>query len=66
MTSIPIELSKERAQRLKEMALKLGLSAEDLARVSVEDLLTEPDEQFQEIVQYMLKKNSELYKRLAA
>ena len=66
MTTITIELSNERLQKLQEMSLKLGISLEDLIRVSVEDMLAQPDEQFQKISTYVLKKNSELYKRLAA
>lgn len=66
MTMITIELPNERLQRLEEMALKLGVSMEDLIRISVEDMLTQQDEQFQKIATYLLKKNSELYKRLAA
>jgi len=39
---------------------------EDLVRVSVEDMLTQPEEEFRKAAQYVLKKNAELYKRLAA
>jgi predicted transcriptional regulator len=66
MTTITIELPSERLQTLQEMALKLGVSMEELVRVSVEDMLTQPEEQFRKAAQYVLKKNSELYKRLAA
>ena len=66
MTTITIELSSERLQKLKEMSLKFGVSMEELVRVSVEDMLTQPEEQFRNAAQYVLKKNAELYKRLAA
>jgi predicted transcriptional regulator len=66
MTTITIELPSERLQTLQEMALKLGVSMEELVRISVEDMLTQPEEQFRKAAQYVLKKNSELYKRLAA
>lgn len=66
MTTITIELPKERLQKLQEMALRFGVSTEELVRVSVEDMLTQPEEQFRNAAQYVLKKNSELYKRLAA
>ena len=66
MTTITIELPSERLQKLQEMALKFGVSTEELVRVSVEDMLTQPEEQFRKAAQYVLKKNSELYKRLAA
>jgi hypothetical protein len=66
VTTITIELPNERLQELQKMALKFGVSMEELVRVSVEDMLTQPEEQFRKAAQYVLKKNSELYKRLAA
>ena len=66
MTTITIELPSERLQKLQEMASKFGVSMEELVRVSVEDMLTQPEEQFRKAAQYVLKKNAELYKRLAA
>jgi antitoxin FitA len=66
MTTITIELPKDRVQKLQEMALKFGVSVEELIRVSVEDLLSQPEEQFRKAAQYVCKKNTELYKRLAA
>lgn len=66
MTTITIELPKERARKLQEMASKFGVSAEELVRASVEDMLTQPEEQFRKAALYVLKKNAELYKRLAA
>jgi len=66
MTTITIELPTERLQKLREMAQKFGVSMEELVRVSVEDMLTQPEEQFRKAAQYVLKKNAELYKRLAA
>ena len=66
MTTITIELPSERLQKLQEMALKFGVSMEELVRVSVEDMLTQPEEQFRKAAQYVLKKNADLYKRLAA
>ncbi len=66
MTTITIELPSERLQKLQEMAQKFGISMEELVRVSVEDMLTQPEDQFRKAAQYVLKKNAELYKRLAA
>ena len=66
MTTIMIELPRERLQKLREMAQRFGVSMEDLVRVSIEDMLTQPEEQFRKAASYVLKKNAELYKRLAA
>ena len=66
MTTITFELPDEHLQKLQEMARKFGVSTEELVRVSVEDMLAQPEEQFRKGAQYVLKKNVELYKRLAA
>jgi predicted transcriptional regulator len=66
MTTIKIDLPKERVRKLRELAAHYGVSPEELVRVSVEDMLKKPEEQFQEAVDYVLKKNDELYRRLAA
>ena len=65
MTTITIGLSDDRALRLKEMAARLGVSPEELVRVSVDELLARPDEEFERAVGYVLKKNAEFYRRLA-
>lgn len=66
MVTITIELTEEGLQKLKETASKFGLSMEQLARVSIEDMLTLPDAQYEKAMQYVLKKNAELSKRFAA
>ncbi|MBI5348010.1 MAG: DNA-binding protein [Chloroflexi bacterium] len=65
MTTITITLPDDRLQKLKELSSFFRISAEDLIRVSIEDLITRPDEEFERIVEYVLEKNAELYKRLA-
>jgi len=65
MTTITITLPDDRALELQELAKRLHVSAEDLLRVSLEEILTRPDEAFQQTVHYVLAKNAELYRRLA-
>ncbi|MEK7440147.1 MAG: DNA-binding protein [Chloroflexota bacterium] len=65
MTTITITLPDDRLQKLKELSSFFRISTEDLIRVSIEDLITRPDEEFERIVEYVLEKNAELYKRLA-
>jgi hypothetical protein len=65
MSTLTITLSEERFARLKEIATRFNVSAEDLARVGIEELLKQPDEKFAQAVEYLLTKNAELYRRLA-
>jgi hypothetical protein len=65
MSFITINLREEQMARLQEIAHRLGISVEDLARVSVEELLAAPDERFEHAADYVLKKNEDLYRRLA-
>jgi predicted transcriptional regulator len=65
MSSITITLSDERLAQLREIAARFNVKPEDLARVSIEELLTRPEDAFQHAVEYILSKNQELYQRLA-
>jgi predicted transcriptional regulator len=65
MTTITIALPEERLQRLKEIASRLGVAPEELVQASLEDLLTRFDQKFEQAADYVLKKNAELYRRLA-
>lgn len=60
-----IELSPGQAERLRREAERLGLTPEDLARAAVADLLATPDEGFRTTAERVLRKNEELYRRLA-
>lgn len=52
--------------RLEELAAKHQVTPEDLVRFSIEELVASPEEAFAEIAAYVLNKNEELYRRLAA
>ncbi|NOX20977.1 MAG: DNA-binding protein [Nitrospirae bacterium] len=65
MTSLTINLSDETLKLLKEKAELFRISPEDLIRLSLEDLLSRPDEAFQNAMKYVVSKNAELYRRLA-
>lgn len=65
MNALTITLPDDRLLELQEKAARLRVSAEDLVRVSIEELLTQPDEAFREALEYVLKKNARLYQRLA-
>jgi predicted transcriptional regulator len=65
MSTLTITLSDERLAKLREIADRFNIKPEDLARVGIEELLTRPEESFQQAADYILGKNAELYRRLA-
>lgn len=65
MTTITIALSDDRLQKLEQIAMLLQVTPEELVRVSVEELLSRPEEEFRKVLDYVLQKNAELYQRLA-
>ena len=66
MTSITITLPDDVMAKLQGLAERHSIAPEDLVRASVEELVASPEESFQEALDYVLKKNKGLYKRLAA
>jgi len=60
-----IDLSPAQADRLRLEAERLGLTPEDLARAAIVDLLATTGDDFQAAADRVLKKNEELYRRLA-
>lgn len=65
MTAVTIPLSEERLERLRELAREAQVSPEEFLRARVEALLDQPDEGFARVADYVLRKNAELYRRLA-
>jgi hypothetical protein len=60
-----IDLSPAEAERLRLEADRLGLSPEDLARAAIADLLATPADESRVAAERVLRKNQELYRRLA-
>jgi hypothetical protein len=65
MNTLTITLSDKDLAKLREIADRFNIKPEDLARVSIEELLTRPEEAFQHAADYILHKNADLYRRLA-
>jgi hypothetical protein len=65
LSSINVELKPEQFAKLQSIAERLGVSIESLASSSLQDLLSGPDEKFEQAAESVLKKNEELYRRLA-
>ncbi len=62
---LTINLSPTQAERLRLEAERLGLAPEDLARAAIADLLATPGDDFKTAAERVLRKNEELYRRLA-
>ena len=65
MTTITLALSDDSAVKLEELAKTTGIPPAELLRASVEEWLTHPRADFADAAAYVLKKNAELYRRLA-
>lgn len=65
MEEFTITLTSGTVQQLRERCAELGVKPEDIIRANVEEFLLGPSEEFRAMVDYVLKKNLELYKRLA-
>ncbi len=65
MSELTITVSKNRLKQLREKSLRLGVSVDDLILISIDEILSRPDVEFQQALDYVLKKNAELYRRLA-
>ena len=64
MTAIKVE-PDTKASLLREKAKKYGLQLDQFVTASIEDIISQPDAEFDAIVKRILNKNAELYKRLA-
>jgi hypothetical protein len=62
---IAIELTEPQESQLRQRAKALGVAPEDLARAAVADLLGQPEDDFAAAAEHVLRKNRELYARLA-
>ena len=65
MTTITLRIEDAKAEALREKAGRYGLLPEQFLRASVEDLIGQPEPDFDEAARRALSKNQELYRRLA-
>jgi hypothetical protein len=62
---VAFDLPPAQAEKLQQEAERLGLEPADLAKAALVDLLATRDEDFQAAAERVLRKNEELYRRLA-
>jgi len=65
MTRIIVELDENKAAILKSKAKKFGLLPEQFVTASIEDLISQPDQDIEAAIQNVLDKNQALYQRLS-
>lgn len=63
--NVTFDLPPAQAEQLRKAAEQLGVSPSELARAVVTDLLGQPDDDFRHAADRVLRKNAELYRRLA-
>jgi len=65
MIVVTVSLSEEQLKKLHEKAQRLRVTPEALLVATLEDLLARPDEDFRRAMEYVVRKNADLYRRLA-
>jgi hypothetical protein len=65
MTRITVQIEDTKAALLREKARKYGISLDQFVSASIDDLLAQPEPEFEAAMRKVLSKNKELYKRLA-
>jgi antitoxin FitA len=65
MSTISVTVPDDRLSKLQEIARRYNITPEDLVRVTIDELIARPEEAFQQAADYVLNKNSDLYRRLA-
>jgi antitoxin FitA len=65
MSTLTIDLPEDQLQKFGDIARRFQIAPAELVRVSIEELLSRPEEGFRDATDYVLKKNAELYNRLA-
>ena len=63
--TLTLELDEQQIRRLQDIARRLNVSVSDLAKAAISDLISRPESDFENAATRVLKKNAELYKRLA-
>jgi len=64
MSTLTITLDEDKLRSLQETAGRLGMTVDDLVRVSIDSYLAR-QQSVLEAMEYVLHKNTELYRRLA-
>ncbi len=65
MQTITIKIDDEKKSKLQEKADKIGIKIEDFINITLDDFLYENETDLENKINYIFKKNNDLYERLA-
>lgn len=65
MQTITINIDDDKKIKLQKKAEKFGIKIEDLVKITLDDLLDNNENDLNNTINYIFKKNSDLYNRLA-
>lgn len=65
MTTLEIPISEERLEKLKAVAKRQKVAPEELIQMTIDELIKRPEQEIIDVMDYVLRKNAELYRRLA-
>jgi len=65
MVTITVKIEDSKAALLRKKAEKYGLLLDQFITASIEDLITQPEPEFEAAMRKVLAKNKELYERLS-
>jgi len=65
MARITVEIDDSKAAILREKAKQFDLLPEQFVSASIEDLISQPEQEFKTAMRRVLSKNKELYERLS-
>jgi len=65
MTTITVQIDDDKAALLWKKAEKFGILPDQFVTASIEDLISQPEPEFEDAMKKVISKNKELYKRLA-
>ena len=65
MSTITIDLTEDLLTHLKDIANQVQISPEILAQAVLTEAMQRPSEEFEQLLEKLLRKNTELYQQLA-
>ncbi|HAC64924.1 MAG TPA: DNA-binding protein [Cyanothece sp. UBA12306] len=65
MTPLTINLSEDKLHQLQKIAQEKGITPEELLQTKINEWLTPTPDDFNQVANYVLTKNAQLYNRLA-